>query len=672
MPGYEVIARKYRPTAFDEVVGQEAVAKTLKNAIRADRVAHAYMFCGPRGVGKTSTARILARALNCLSRDAPSADPCGTCDLCVRVTAGEDHDVLEIDAASNRKVDDARNLIANVSFHPSRTRFKVYIVDEVHMLTTEAFNALLKTLEEPPPHVKFIFATTDPQKVPATILSRCQRFDFRPVPPDGIARILRGICESEGLDADDEALLAIARAAVGGVRDAQSLLEQLATLGEGGIRVEDLHGLLGTVPGRRMETIFDALAAGDVGAVLDAAAAELDRGTDPGELLRQCMGHAHDLMTVRSRGRDARGLALDAAQRERLAVQAGSFSHATLVYAVSLFADTLQRMRRLGEGRILAETALARLAGHRELRYVDQLVRELRRLENTPEEARTVQLADELRGEPPQTTATSSGTAEPPEATPSAPRAGAAAPEPVARPAASRPVAPDETLAAPPAAPGAAPTEPVREPRPAEPARERSASPEAVGEAPVGRAEPSPAPPATDEPVATPAAAVPSSAPDDDADEPAGDQEDDPTEDASEAQDDGLSPWERVCETVRGNSRLRTALADAQVEDLEDGRLVLSFPPTAAWQVRTVAEGETHEALMAAVRQAYGAELELRIVDREDPEEEEEEDDGAGQGRRELYRRKLTRAQMKEARDAPLTKLVERLGGEVLRLDPDG
>src|SRR5688572_26826939 len=164
---YQVIARKYRPSAFDEVVGQEAVARTLRNAIDRGRVAHAYMFCGPRGVGKTSMARILARALNCLDAPAPTTEPCGKCDLCVRASTGDDLDVLEIDAASNRKVDDARTIIANVSFHPTRARFKVYIVDEVHMLTTEAFNALLKTLEEPPPHVKFVFATTDPQKVPA-------------------------------------------------------------------------------------------------------------------------------------------------------------------------------------------------------------------------------------------------------------------------------------------------------------------------------------------------------------------------------------------------------------------------------------------------------------------------------------------------------------------------
>jgi len=332
-------------------------------------------------VGKTSMARILARALDCLSAAAPTVEPCGTCDLCVRVARGDDLDVLEIDAASNRKVDDARTLIANVSFHPTRARFKVYIVDEVHMLTTEAFNALLKTLEEPPPHVKFVFATTDPQKVPPTILSRCQRFDFRPVPAADIARLLGEICTSEGLRAEPAALQAIARASLGGVRDAESLLEQLATLGDGEVRVEDLHALLGTVPSERMRAVFAAVATGDAGAVLTETASVLDAGTDPGELLRQCLRHVHALLLVRAQGPRAADVEADEEGRKRLAEQAGSFSEATLVYAVTLLTEALRSARTLGEGRLFAETALLRLAGHRDLRFLDEMARDLAALE---------------------------------------------------------------------------------------------------------------------------------------------------------------------------------------------------------------------------------------------------------------------------------------------------
>jgi len=378
---YQVIARKYRPRAFDAVVGQEAVARTLRNAISGGRIAHAYMFSGPRGVGKTSMARILAKALDCLAAPGPTTEPCGACDLCERVARGEDLDVLEIDAASNRKVDDARTLIAGVSFHPTRARFKVYIVDEVHMLTTEAFNALLKTLEEPPPHVKFIFATTDPQKVPPTILSRCQRFDFRPVPAADIARLLAEICRTEGLRAEDEALHAIARASLGGVRDAESLLEQLATLGDGAVRVEDLHALLGTVPAERMRTLFDAVASGEAARVLAETSSVLDAGTDPGELLRQCLRHVHALLVVRAQGPRAADVEADEEGRRRLAAQAQSFADASLVYAVTLFTEALRSSRQLGEGRLFAETALLRLAGHRDLRFLDQVARDLRTLE---------------------------------------------------------------------------------------------------------------------------------------------------------------------------------------------------------------------------------------------------------------------------------------------------
>src|SRR5436305_2564033 len=222
--GYTVLDRRYRPRHFAELIGQEHVARALENALKSNRVAHAYLFTGARGVGKTSTARILAKALNC--EHGPTTQPCDECTICKSIASGEDVDVLEIDGASNNGVERVREIRANVQYRPSRARYKIYIIDEVHMLTVAAFNALLKTLEEPPPHVKFIFATTEVQKIPITILSRCQRFDFAHVGAQKIFEQLRHVVAKEGLKADDEALHIVARRAAGSVRDSQSLLDQ--------------------------------------------------------------------------------------------------------------------------------------------------------------------------------------------------------------------------------------------------------------------------------------------------------------------------------------------------------------------------------------------------------------------------------------------------------------
>src|SRR5947209_11003329 len=221
--GYTVLARRYRPQLFGDLVGQEAVAQALSNAITSDRVAHAYLFTGARGVGKTSTARILAKALNC--EKGPTVTPCGVCDSCRRIAVGEDVDVLEIDGASNRGIDEIREIRQNVQFRPQHSRYKIYIIDEVHMLTAPAFNALLKTLEEPPPQVKFLFATTEVHKIPVTILSRCQRFDFKLISTVRLTEHLQGVLGKEKIGADDEAVRVIARQAAGSVRDGLSLLD---------------------------------------------------------------------------------------------------------------------------------------------------------------------------------------------------------------------------------------------------------------------------------------------------------------------------------------------------------------------------------------------------------------------------------------------------------------
>ena len=247
---YVVIARRYRPQTFAELVGQEHVARALAAAIATSRVGHAYLFTGARGTGKTSTARILAKALNCVH--GPTPTPCNECDICRSITTGDDMDVLEIDGASNRGIDEIRQLRQNVNVRPSRSRFKIYIIDEVHMLTEPAFNALLKTLEEPPEHVKFIFCTTEPEKIPITILSRCQRFDFAGIQTKQIVERLRQIVESERVQAEPEALEILARRAAGSMRDSQSLLEQLIAFGSTPITVADVHRLLGTAGADRI------------------------------------------------------------------------------------------------------------------------------------------------------------------------------------------------------------------------------------------------------------------------------------------------------------------------------------------------------------------------------------------------------------------------------------
>src|SRR4051795_4810521 len=268
---YTVLARRYRSATFDDVIGQEHVAQTLKRAIESGRIAHAFLFCGTRGTGKTSMARILAKALNCESSDKPTTKPCGKCESCRGIARGDDIDVIEIDAASNTGVDNVRDIIANSQFHPARSRFKVYIVDEVHMLSKSAFNALLKTLEEPPGHVKFILATTEPEKVLPTIQSRCQRYDFRNIPTREIAAHLKNIVSQENVKADDDALLLVAKAGAGSMRDALSLLDRLLSIGEDRLTVESLEQLLGLPKSQLLFELADAIGSGDTKSVLAQA-----------------------------------------------------------------------------------------------------------------------------------------------------------------------------------------------------------------------------------------------------------------------------------------------------------------------------------------------------------------------------------------------------------------
>jgi DNA polymerase III subunit gamma/tau len=352
--------RRHRPQTFDEVVGQEHVVRTLRNAVERDRVHHAYLFVGSRGTGKTSVAKILARSLNCVN--GPTLTPCGECESCRTIAAGTSLDVIEMDAASNRSVDDIRDLRERVGYAPAAGRWKVYILDEAHMLTREAWNAFLKTLEEPPPNTVFVLCTTEPHKVMPTIVDRCQRFDYRRPSLEQIADVVRRVATAESIEIEDGAVAAIARSATGSFRDALGTLDQLVAYGGKQVVTDDVLAVLGVAEAELILAAADAIAAEDGRAALEASERLARSGRDVAQFGRDLLAHLRQLLVIRTMGEVPATFSVTAADPERLRLQAEAFSDLALMRAIDAIAAALAAIKEGDEPRMTLELAVLRAA----------------------------------------------------------------------------------------------------------------------------------------------------------------------------------------------------------------------------------------------------------------------------------------------------------------------
>ena len=381
---YQVLARKYRPETFADLVGQDAMVRTLKNAFEADRIAQAFIMTGIRGIGKTTTARIIAKGLNCIGPDGkggPTVAPCGQCEHCVAIAAGRHVDVMEMDAASRTGVGDIREIIESVHYRAASARYKIYIIDEVHMLSTSAFNALLKTLEEPPAHVKFIFATTEIRKVPVTVLSRCQRFDLRRIEPEDMIAMLRRIADAEGAEIADDALALITRAAEGSARDAQSLLDQAISHGAGETTAVQVRAMLGLADRGRVLDLFDLIMKGDAAGALDELGRQYADGADPMAVLRDLAEVTHWISVIKITPEAADDPTVSPDERARGQAMAANLAVRVLSRMWQMLLKALEEVGQAPNAMMAAEMAVIRLTHVADLPSPEEL---LRRLQDSP------------------------------------------------------------------------------------------------------------------------------------------------------------------------------------------------------------------------------------------------------------------------------------------------
>lgn len=588
----ESLYRKYRPLTFESVVGQQHIVSTLEHAITEGRLSHAYLFCGPRGTGKTTMARILAKALLCRNAEAARAEgasgcmPDGTCEECELIAEGNHPDVYELDAASRTGVDNVREEIINsVNFAPVRGKYKIYIIDEVHMLTTAAFNALLKTLEEPPAHVIFVLCTTDPQKILETILSRCQRFDFHRIGNEDIEHRLAYVCEQEGFDYDDEALAIVARHAKGGMRDALSTLEQLSVFGNGAVHADDARSLLGEVSDQILGEFARAIASRDVAELYGLIRAQVEEGNDLLELTRDLVAHVRDVYVVCVAGARAELFEGGAEQAEALAAEAAAFGEHPadrLARVLTVLDDAALEMRGASDVRLVLEIACTRLARPEADLTIEALAERVARLEARVANA-AVPASVAAAQAAPAAVAAAPATAQQPTLISGARAAAPTAPAPATASTHQGGMPWDRGASAPAAQPAPAP-------KPAAPAP----APKSVTPASQPVAAPVPAPAASTTPASKPnnAAQVAAAA----AETPA-------VEDAGELQ----RKWAEVVERVKARQASYAGLLLNARATADDGsKLTVSFPAGSTFAIKMLGRADTQSVVLPTVSAVFG------------------------------------------------------------------